>query len=324
MKTAVETEELTRVFDSPEGVLLKKTRRIVAVDHVTFKVKEGELFGLLGPNGAGKTTTIKMLTTLLTPTEGDAYIYDWHVVKEAQDIRSRINVIFGGERGLYPRLSGRDNLRYFADLYSVPSSIQKERIPDLLALVGLEEHADKKVENYSRGMKQRLHISRGLINDPLVIFMDEPTIGLDPEGARSLRGIIKELALQKKTIFLTTHYMFEADELCHRIALLKEGKILTIDTPKSFKGKITDVTVIEVEGRNIPRDLIKAIQSSERVKLVTTSEQDMNQIVRIHAKPSTDAVMGILQELSSVHLSNIRIREPTLEDAYIKLMQGLT
>ena len=322
MKKVVETRELTRVFDSPEGVLLKKIRKIVAVDHVTFSVEEGELFGLLGPNGAGKTTTIKMLTTLLTPTEGDAYIFDWHVVEDAQKIRSHINVIFGGERGLYPRLSGRDNLRYFADLYSVPSQIQKEKIPELLQLVGLEEHGDKKVENYSRGMKQRLHIARGLINDPVVIFMDEPTIGLDPEGARVLRRIIKELASEKKTIFLTTHYMFEADELCDRIALLKEGKIVAIDTPKAFKKKISEVTVIEVEGHNIPKDLIRTIESNECVKLVTTSQQDMNQIVQIQTEPSTDAVMHIFQQLSNAHLLNIRIREPTLEDAYIKLMQG--
>lgn len=322
MKTVIETKELTRVFDSAEGVLLKKKKKIVAVDHVTFTVKEGELFGLLGPNGAGKTTTIKMLTTLLVPTEGDAYINGWHVVTEAQKIRSRINVIFGGERGLYLRLSGKDNLRYFSDLYSVPPAIQKERILKLLQLVGLEDHADKKVENYSRGMKQRLHIARGLINDPSIIFMDEPTIGLDPEGARSLRTIIKELASQKKTVFLTTHYMFEADELCDRIALLKEGKIITIDTPKSFKEKVSDTTVIEMEGHNIPRDIISALESHDYVKMVTTSQQDMNQIVQIHTVPSTDTVMEILQKLHKVELSNIRIREPTLEDAYIKLMQG--
>ena len=322
MRTVIETKNLTRIFDSAEGVLLKKKKKVVAVDHVTFSVKEGELFGLLGPNGAGKTTTIKMLTTLLVPTEGDAYINGWHIVTDSQKIRSHINVIFGGERGLYLRLSGKDNLRYFSDLYGIPSPVQEERIPDLLQLVGLEDHADKKVENYSRGMKQRLHIARGLINDPPIIFMDEPTMGLDPEGARTLRSIIKELASQKKTVFLTTHYMFEADELCDRIALLKEGKILTIDTPKAFKGRISDVTVIEIEGHNIPRDLIETIESADYVKLVTISQEDMNKVVQIQTEPSTDAVMGILQQLNSVQLSNIRIREPTLEDAYIKLMQG--
>jgi ABC-2 type transport system ATP-binding protein len=322
MKPVIETRDLTRIFDSQEGVLLKKKKKVVAVDHVTFTVNEGELFGLLGPNGAGKTTTIKMLTTLLVPTEGDAYIKGWHIVTDAQKIRSNINVIFGGERGLYVRLSGKDNLRYFSDLYGIPSSVQEERIPDLLQLVGLEEHADKKVENYSRGMKQRLHIARGLINDPPIIFMDEPTMGLDPEGARTLRTIIKELASKKKTIFLTTHYMFEADELCDRIALLKEGKILTIDTPKSFKGKVSDVTVIEIEGHTIPLEIIRKIESHAQVKMVTTTEKDMNKIVQIHTVPSTDIVMEILQELNTLHLSNILIREPTLEDAYIKMMQG--
>lgn len=322
MKTVVEAKELTRVFDSQEGVLLKKTRKTVAVDHINFTVREGELFGLLGPNGAGKTTTIKMLTTLLTPTEGDAYVHGWHVVTEAQKIRSHINVIFGGEKGLYLRLSGKDNLKYFSDLYGIPSSLQKERIPELLRLVGLEEHADKKVENYSRGMKQRLHIARGLVNDPFIIFMDEPTMGLDPEGARTLRSIIKELTSEKKTIFLTTHYMFEADELCDRIALLKEGKILTIDTPKSFKGKVSDFTVIEIEGHTIPQNLIREVESAAGVKLVTSSQKDMNKILQIQIEPSTDAVIKILQKFSSVQLSDIRIREPTLEDAYLTLIKG--
>ncbi len=322
MKTVIEARELTRVFDSEEGVLLKTKKKITAVDHVNFSVREGELFGLLGPNGAGKTTTIKMLITLLVPTEGDAYINGWHVVREAHKIRSHINVVFGGERGLYLRLSGRDNLRYFSDLYGLSASVQRERIPSLLQLVGLEDHADKKVENYSRGMKQRLHIARGLINDPPIIFMDEPTLGLDPEGARTLRRIIKELASEKKTIFLTTHYMFEADELCDRIALLKNGKILAIDTPKSFKEKVSDVAVIEIEGHDIPKELIHALESHDSVKMVTTSQVDMNQIVQIHTTPSTDTVVGILQELNAATLSAIRIREPTLEDAYLKLMQG--
>jgi ABC-2 type transport system ATP-binding protein len=322
MEYVIETKDLTRIFDSAEGVLLKKKKKIVAVDHITFGVKKGELFGLLGPNGAGKTTTIKMLTTLLVPTEGEAYINGWHVVKEAQNIRSHINVIFGGERGLYLRLSGKDNLRYFSDLYGIPASVQKERIPELLQLVGLSEHAEKKVENYSRGMKQRLHIARGLINDPSIIFMDEPTMGLDPEGARSLRAIIKELTSREKTIFLTTHYMFEADELCNRIALLKEGKIIKIDTPKSFKNEVSHVTVIEAEGHHIPGELIAALKVHKNVNMVSTSQQDMNQVLQVQTVPSTDAVMEVLQELHTAHLSNIRIREPSLEDAYIKIMQG--
>ncbi|MBU7014565.1 MAG: ATP-binding cassette domain-containing protein [Theionarchaea archaeon] len=322
MEYVIETKDLAREFDSAEGVLLKKKRKIIAVDHVTFGVRKGELFGLLGPNGAGKTTTIKMLTTLLVPTEGDAYVHGWHVVKEAQKIRNHINVIFGGERGLYLRLSGKDNLRYFSDLYGVPATTQKERIPELLQLVGLAEHGERKVETYSRGMKQRLHIARGLINDPSIIFMDEPTIGLDPEGARSLRAIIQGLTSKDKTIFLTTHYMFEADELCTRIALLKEGKILKIDTPKSFKNEVSHVTIIEAEGHHIPRELIDALEARQTVRMVTTSQQDMNQVLQIQTEPSTDVVMDILQSLHTARLSNIHIREPSLEDAYIKIMQG--
>ena len=210
---AIEVSHLRRTFTSSIGVIKRSAREIVAVDDVTFDIQEGELFGLLGPNGAGKTTTTKMLTTLLIPTAGTASVKGFDVVKDADQVRRRIGFIFGGRRGLYWRLSGIDNLRYFASLYNVDPDETKKRIAYLLDMVGLTGRGDEKVQGYSRGMKQRLHVARTLLHNPDILFLDEPTLGLDPVGAREFRQVILDLQSQKKTILLTTHYMFEADRV---------------------------------------------------------------------------------------------------------------
>ena len=177
-----------------------------------------------GPNGAGKTTTIKMLITLLIPTSGTARVLGHDVVKDAKWVRQRIGYVFGGDRGLYERLSALDNLRYFAELYGVDPKVQRTRIHELLELVGLDGREKERVEGYSRGMRQRLHIARGILHDPPVVFLDEPSIGVDPVGARELRSMIAGLRDAGKTVLLTTHYMFEADELCDRIAVVARGR----------------------------------------------------------------------------------------------------
>ncbi len=232
---AIEVQNLRRVFRTTLGVFKRSTKEVVAVDDVSFAVASGELFGLLGPNGAGKTTSVKMLTTLLIPTEGSAHILGHDVVKEAEAIRPRIGFIFGGERGLYWRLSAIDNLRYFATLYQLDPEVTKKRIPYLLDLVGLSDRGREKVEGYSRGMKQRLHIARTLLHDPELLFLDEPSIGLDPVAAREMRQIVRNLQSEKKTILLTTHYMFEADALCQRIAVIDHGRIIALDTPNGLE-----------------------------------------------------------------------------------------
>ena len=189
----IEARELRRVYKTTTGVIRRKPLEVEAVRGVSFAVERGELFGLLGPNGAGKTTTIKMLITLLLPTSGEARVLGHDVVADAREVRKRIGYVFGGDRGLYERLSAYDNLRYFAELYGVSGKAQRLRIDEVLELVGLKGREQERVEGYSRGMRQRLHIARGILHDPEVVFLDEPTIGVDPVGARDLRQTIADL-----------------------------------------------------------------------------------------------------------------------------------
>ena len=231
----LEARDLRRTFTTTTGVLRRNRKQVEAVRGVSFAIEPGELFGLLGPNGAGKTTTIKMLITLLLPTAGSANILGLDVVRDAREVRRHIGYVFGGDRGLYERLSAQDNLRYFAELYAVPARDQRARIGELLELVGLTGREKERVEGFSRGMRQRLHIARGLLHDPALLFLDEPSIGIDPVGARELRATIAGLRSAGKTILLTTHYMFEADELCDRIAVLSQGELVAEGTPAQLK-----------------------------------------------------------------------------------------
>src|SRR5918911_2079961 len=232
---AIEAADLRRTYRTHTGTFRRRAKEIEAVRGVSFAVEPGELFGLLGPNGAGKTTTIKMLITLLIPTAGSARVLGYDVVKDAREVRKRIGYVFGGERGLYERLSGIDNLRYFAELYGLTGKRQRARIEEVIELVGLTGRERERVEGYSRGMRQRLHIARGILHDPEVVFLDEPTIGVDPVGARELRATISELVAGGKTVLLTTHYMFEADALCDRIGVIAHGKIVAEGTPAQLK-----------------------------------------------------------------------------------------
>jgi ABC-2 type transport system ATP-binding protein len=211
--------------------LVKQYGQVRAVDGISFDVHAGEIFGLLGHNGAGKTTTIRMLTGRARPTSGTATIGGYDVVSDLDNVKPLINLVFE-EPNLYDRLTGRDNLRFFCDLYGVP----RDRAEELLAAVGLDDAAaGRKVKDYSSGMKQRLLIARALINDPRLLFLDEPTRGLDPASAHDVRGIVADLAGKGTTVFLTTHYMEEADELCDRIAFLSQGRIVALDSPRELK-----------------------------------------------------------------------------------------
>ena len=319
---AIEVSHLRRIFTSQIGVIRRTAREVVAVDDVSFEIQEGELFGLLGPNGAGKTTTVKMLTTLLIPTLGSASVKGFDVVKQANEVRKRIGFIFGGERGLYWRLSGIDNLRYFASLYNLDYDVTKKRIPELLELVGLDGRGVEKVEGYSRGMKQRLHVARTLLHDPEILFLDEPTLGLDPVGAREFRQVILNLQSENKTILLTTHYMFEADALCDRIAIINHGRIIAIDTPGGLKAHVRDLNVVEVETFGIPERYVEKLRALPFTDSLSVEDQGQKQMLLIQTSRGAEAVPDVMSALEGLKVGRVIVREPTLEDAYVRLVGG--
>lgn len=322
--TVVEVKDLKRKFKTVNGLIHRTMKEIIALDGINFEVEKGELFGILGPNGAGKTTTIKILTTLLTPSSGSAYVLGHNVVNEEQSIRKRIGFVFGGERGLYWRLSAKDNLIYFSNLYNVSLEIQRKRIPQVLELVGLSNRGNEKVQGYSRGMKQRLHIARALLNDPEILFFDEPTIGLDPIGALELRQTIKTLQSEKKTILLTTHYMFEADALCDQIAIINHGKIIAFDNPLGLKKYVQDLAQVTIAISNNPPELQEKIEIVPNIKFLSceNSNQDGSYMIKIQTSNGPAVIAPVVEQLEGlgVKVGNISIHEPTLEDAYIYLV----
>ena len=317
---AIEAENLRRTYKTASGFARRRTKEIEAVRGINFHVDKGELFGLLGPNGAGKTTTIKMLVTLLIPTAGKARVLGYDVVEDAREVRKRIGYVFGGDRGAYDRLSGLDNLRYFAELYGVPPRVQKQRIPELLELVGLTGREKERVEGYSRGMKQRLHIARGLLHDPPVIVLDEPTIGLDPVGARELRSTIAELARGGKTVLLTTHYMYEADALCDRISVISKGEIVAEGTPADLKRIVADRTVVEIEAFGISSEAVDRIRGCDGVTSVSIEEREQTQLVLVQSPKGLELTQALLNCLGDTRVGRVSAREPTLEDAYVSLV----
>ena len=317
---AIEVDGVSRTFRSRPGLFKRRTIEVEALRDVSFSIEAGELFGLLGPNGAGKTTTIKILTTLLLPTSGSARVLGFDPASQPTKVRPLIGYVFGGDRGLYDRLSGLDNLGYFADVYRVPVRSKAARIDELLELVGLRGRERERVETYSRGMKQRLHIARGLLHDPPVLFLDEPTIGLDPVGARELRETVATLRDAGKTILLTTHYMFEADALCGRVAVIAGGRIVAQGTPSLLKAGIADRTVIEVEAYGVDDAALDRIRALEGVSAVTVEARDQAQAILVQSRLGAQLIQPLLNLLDGVSVSSVTAREPTLEDAYVELV----
>ena len=318
--SVVETIDLRRTYRTTTGTLRRRSLDIEAVRGVTFGIEQGELFGLLGPNGAGKTTTIKMLITLLIPTSGEARVLGYDVVRDARQVRSRIGYVFGGDRGLYERLSALDNLRYFAELYGVEARGQRKRIDFVLDLVGLLGREKERVEGFSRGMRQRLHIARGLLHDPPVVFLDEPTIGVDPVGARDLRATIASLTEAGKTVLLTTHYMFEADALCNRIAVIANGELVAQGTPSDLKAVVADRTVVEIEAFGVADDAVEALRAIEGVSSVSVEARDQMQILAVQSAAGVELTQTLMARLNGARVGRVTVREPTLEDAYIALV----
>jgi ABC-2 type transport system ATP-binding protein len=292
-----------------------------AVDNVSFSVRKGEIFGILGPNGAGKTTTIKMLSTLLIPTSGTARILGVDIVTgDEKEIRKRINLVSGGERGLYYRLTGRQNLNFFANLYNSDRQKQKDLVEKLLATVELTDAADMKVENYSRGMKQRMHLARALVNDPEILYLDEPTIGLDPEIARDVRMLIRRLADSGTTIILTTHYMYEAEELCDRIMIISDGRSVGLGTVSELKTAVQNTNVIEIITNEDPHDALTELSDDRGIVHVNTERIGGRYCTRLQMRDGTDALSGLDALFSGYGIRKIGYDEPTLEDIYLSLV----
>jgi ABC-2 type transport system ATP-binding protein len=319
---AVVARDLRRSYRTRTGLLKRDKKVVDAVRGVSFAIEHGELFGLLGPNGAGKTTTIKMLITLLLPTGGSGTVLGHDVVDDAREVRRHIGYVFGGDRGLYERLSALDNLRYFAELYGVPPADSRRRIGELIEMVGLAGREKERVEGFSRGMRQRLHIARGLLHDPEVLFLDEPTIGIDPVGARELRATIATLREQGKTILLTTHYMFEADELCDRIAVIRDGEIVAEGTPAVLKQRVAAGHVVEVETFGVGEQSVSAVRALPGVRSVAVEDRGQAQVLLVQVEPGAEVTSGVLGSLNGTPVGRVSAREPTLEDAYVELVGG--
>jgi len=306
---AVDVERLTRLYKGRHG-----SPDVRALDGIDLAIEEGAVHALLGPNGAGKTTLVKVLSTVLLPTSGTARILGHDVVRETDRVRKLIGIVFGGDRGLYFGLTGRQNLLYWAALYSVPERQARRRAAELLQRVGLEERADARVETYSRGMKQRLHLARGLVADARVLFLDEPTTGMDPIAGRDFRALMVGLRSEGRTILLTTHDMAEAESVCDRVALIDRGRLLAVESPRTLATWLSRYERIDVEGALEP--LLKRIRSLPGVGGVSPSS-DGGTRIDITADGTASLVLKILVEAG---VTSIRTSMPSLEEVYVQLV----
>lgn len=316
---AIETFGLTRVFDSREGP-------IRALDDVSLSIAQGECVALLGLNGAGKTTLAKVLSTLLLPTSGSASVAGFDIVREPREVRSRLAVVFGGERGLYSMLTGQENLEYFGMLAGVKRRDLQRKVPDLLAEVGLADARNRRVEGYSKGMKQRLHIAAGLIGEPEVLLLDEPTVGLDPNEAERLRGHIAGLSGSGVTVLLTSHYLLDVERLANRVLMIDRGHISCDMSLRKFAAVAGyEAAVIVSIGADIPDRIVGAIEALEGVAV--------SQVIAPHAEVAGTMTIlvdrwrpQLLQELGTVlreaAVIDIRVRAASLEEAFARLTRG--
>jgi ABC-2 type transport system ATP-binding protein len=304
---AVVVEEIRRVFTP------RKRDPVTALVGVSLAIPAREVHGLLGPNGAGKTTLVKILSTVLLPTGGRASVLGHDVVTEARAVRPQIGIVFGGERGLYWRLSGRQNLEYWGALYKLSRAEIRERTEQLLERVGISERADERVETYSRGMKQRLHLARGLIGDARVLFLDEPTTGMDPLAAREFRALIGELRGEGRTILLATHDMAEAETLCDRVTLIDRGAILATESPRTLGRVISRFQRIDVEGA--PEALVAQVAALAGVASVVPGD------VGVRIEVAEEGVTAdVLKLLVDGGVTSVRTSMPSLEEVYVHLI----
>ncbi len=318
---AIEVRGITRVFESRKGFLFREHTRTEALRGVDLTVRSGSIYGLLGPNGAGKTTLVKILSTLLLPTSGTARVLGHDVVEDSDWLRPRIGLVLGGERGLYNRVSARDNLRYFADLYGLPGAEREERITAVLERVDLVSAADRRVEEFSRGMKQKLHIARGILHRPQVLFLDEPTIGLDPKSARETRKLVRSLVSDGVTILLTTHYMFEAEELCPEIAVLSKGRIVAHDTVAGLRQLVGGDRTLEAEAYGFEDREVELLHRLPGVSKVVSEEYGPRTRLTLRLRSPETTASDVEAALPGHSELSVRERRTSLEDVYLDLVE---
>jgi ABC-2 type transport system ATP-binding protein len=299
---AIETTDLTKKFGS-----------MTAVDHVSIEVEQGEIFGLLGPNGAGKSTTISMLCTIMKPTSGTAKVEGYDISSEAADVRRSIGIVFQ-DPSIDEKLTGRENMEMHADLYDVPRDVMHSRIDEVLRLVELEDRASSYVSTYSGGMRRRLEIARSLIHYPKVLFLDEPTLGLDPQSRDHIWNYIRDLKERENiTIILTTHYMEEADKLCDRIAIIDRSKIIALDTPHNLKEDLGGETItIQTRDNDLFAD---KIAEAKLVDEIIKTNSELNLRVK-NAHKALPPVVALAMS-SRIYVETISIGEPDLDDVFM-------
>jgi ABC-2 type transport system ATP-binding protein len=318
MSAAIVARDLRRTYVSRSGLLGTKRIEREALRGVSFSIERGEIFGLLGPNGAGKTTLVKILATVLLPTSGSAEVAGSDVVRDAARVRERIGLVFGGERGLHGALNGRDTLRFWGTLHGLSSTELTKRTEELLALVGLADRAKERVFTYSRGMKQRLHLARGLLSRPDVLLLDEPTIGLDPVASRDIRVLVRRLNEQGTTILLTTHYMAEAEQLCGRVAFLSEGTIAQLASPRELTRMMAELSRIDAHlPTGTPESRIAEVRALAGVRSVAITDGESGAI-RLTISAERASLASVLALLARLDIQEVATREPTLEDVYVR------
>jgi ABC-2 type transport system ATP-binding protein len=318
MELSIESRNVSRIFKSGKsGSVLK------ALDNVSMGIRKGELFGFLGPNGAGKTTLIKIFCTLLLPTSGSAYVRGHDVVKEASSVRKIINMISGGETPGYGILTVAENLWFFSQLYGIRGDVAKARVKELLEAVGLADQEKTRMNRLSSGMKQRLSVARGFMNDPEVLFLDEPTLGLDVLSAKKIRGYIRNWVNThlEKTVLLTTHYMAEADELCDRVGIIHEGRVVACDEPSTLKAMVKDKTVFQFQvagASDYTRlNVVKGVVGLSWAHHIESDTSTLK--VVLSEETAVAEIESALKALGSRILS-VESPEPTLEDVFIHLV----
>jgi ABC-2 type transport system ATP-binding protein len=317
---AVETKSLTRVFHPKKK---KEGKSVTALENVDLRIDRGELFGLLGPNGAGKTTLLKILSTLLLQTSGKAYVAGFDVETQYHEIRKRINMVSGGEISGYGLLTVKENLWMFTQFYGIKSSVALQRIDELLVRFGLLDKKDEKVRTLSTGQRQKMNVIRGFATDPEIIFLDEPTLGLDVNASRTIRDYILEWVREgeNKTVLLTTHYMAEADQLCGRIAIIDDGRILACDTPENLKKLVRASTTLKLDTTFLNnKQVLNSVKGVEKFTYTDDAERNMTSLRFVLDDEA--AVSDIVSEIvaNGARILGLRKTEPTLEDVFIKLV----